>query len=200
MRFNYAFAAVALSTGLMCAPHANATNITGSIYFDGGFSSDGYDPADGGVPPGYGNESSNTVTVGPGVEFGFQDQYNRDTADFSSTGLVLEDKVLSVGASSWQQTFTADTSGYFNGLALVSSSFDPGITYGVSGDTLTVDWDGEYYSGSADFQADFSLPSSVSGAPEPSAWLLMMAGVAGLGMMLRGTKNAGLRLADTSIA
>ena len=168
---------------------ANATDITGSIYFNGGFTTNGYAPQDGGVPPGYGNETSNTVTVGPGVEFGFQDVYNRDTADFTGSTLVLEDTVLSVGASPWQQTFVSSTPGYFDGVALESSSFSPDISYSLAGDTLTVDWAGEYETGSADYEATFSLPAEVSAAPEPASWALMIAGVGMIGLTFRQARR-----------
>ena len=188
MRKDIFWAAAAFAVGLVCASQANATDITGSIYFPGGFVGNGYDPSDGGVPPGYGNETSNTVAVGPGVEFGFQDAYNLDTADFSATGIELQDTV-NFGASGWTQTFQADTAGYFDGLTLTSSDFSPGITYGVVGDTLTVNWSGEYDT-NATYTADFSLPGSAGAAPEPSTWALMIAGLAATGLTFRRTKNS----------
>ena len=183
-------AASAAAVLLMAGAQAHATDITGSITFDGGFASNGYDPSDGGVPPGYGNEASDTVAVRPGIEFGFQDTYNRDTADFSPVGLTLEDTVLSVGASAWTQTFTADTPGYFSNLALTSDEFS-GLNYSVSGDTLTVTWPGEYDTGSADYKAQFSLGtgSPVSAAPEPGVWALLLMACAGVGLGLRRAKR-----------
>ena len=150
-------ALMGVSVSIAAAVPANATAITGSISFSGGFASNGYDPASGGVPSGYGNTGSNTVSVGPGVEFGFQDQYNRDTADFSGSNLVLTDNVLSAGASSWQQHFVADTPGYFSGISLAASSFMPSLTFSSDANSLTVNWGGEYSTAPATFSATFNL-------------------------------------------
>jgi len=187
---NRLFLAMATILGsLVCASQVAATEITGSINFGAGFVSNGYNPADGGVPPGYGNEGSNTVTVGTGVEFGFQDEYNLDTADFTPNSITIQDTVLDTGSASWTQTFTASSASYFSGLTLQSSTFSPGISYSLSGDTLTVQWPGEYYNGTPTYTATFS----VSPAPEPATWALMMAGVAGAGLMLRRLgRKAGL--------
>ena len=188
---NLGLATVAVVATLASVPQANATDITGSIYFDQGFVNNGYDPSNGGVPPDYGNENSDKVVVGPGVEFGFEDSYNRDTADFQGLTLVIEDQVLSTGAGPWQQTFTADTAGYFDNATLLTSSFSPDISYSVSGDTLTIDWPGEYYSGSADFKATFAIPNggTISAAPEPASWALMIAGVGMVGLSFRAAKR-----------
>jgi hypothetical protein len=186
MRRKTALTALLLASAVALTATAamGATTITGSIYFNGGFASNGYNPTNGGVPAGYGNETSNTVIVGSNSEFGFQDDYNRDTADFTNTTLTLEDQVLSVGASSWQQTFTASTPDFFQGLTLASSTFSS-LTYSVSGDTLTVNWPGEYGTVPADFTATFDF----TGAPEPEDWILMISGLGIAGLMLRHARR-----------
>ena len=183
-----ATAALAIGAG---ASAASATDITGAIYFDGDsttHSTNYYDPNNGYVPAGYGNSSSATVTVGPGLEFGFEDGDNQDTADFSSSSLTIQDITFG-NATNWEQTFTSSTAGYFSGLTLLSNDFD-GLTFSVMGDTLTVDWGGTEDPGT--HTVVFGLSSA---APEPGTWALMMAGVGLAGFALRRGREGTLATA-----
>jgi hypothetical protein len=180
------FAIAAMAAGLTFAASAQATTISGSINFGGG--GNGYDPAGGSVPPGYGNDTGTTVAVGPGIEFGYVDTFNTDTADFTNTSLTIGDITKGFGAVSWEQTFTASTPGFFKDLTLVGGSFT-GLSYGVSGDTLTVDWEGTYtqglpFSGSYSDQFTFA-----GGVPEPTTWALMLIGFGGLGAAMRASRG-----------
>src|SRR5215213_9781498 len=92
------------------------TSVTGSLTFGAG-STNFFNPANGFVPPGFGNSSpgTNTVTIAePLVEFGFEDGANRDTANFTDNTLTNGDLVKGSGASSWTMTFSDSA---FSGLS-----------------------------------------------------------------------------------
>lgn len=145
-----------------------ATTISGTLNF-GSDSTNYYDPANLFVPAGYGNFAGLPVTVGAGVEFGFDDGLNLITADFTFTSLVITNVTGpdTGGAAAWTQTFKAGTAGLFDGLTLINDTFLKGVTYGLVGDTLTVSWVGtdlEDITGAVTFA--FNGPSEV---PLPAA-------------------------------
>ena len=171
-------AALFVSAPLRANAQLSGTQVTGHIYFDGGFTIDGYDPNHGAVPPGYENTAGNTVTISDtAVEFGFSDSYNFDTADFTDLTLTLSDQVNNNGAVSWEQTFTDPD---FSGVVTpVADTFDNGgVTANVSGDTLIFDWVGTDAT-NVTYTAVFNV-GSVLEVPEPSTWALLAAG----GMLL----------------
>jgi hypothetical protein len=164
---------------------ASATTITGTLNFGPG-TTNYYDPANGQVPPGYSNESSPTVTLEPDATFGYADLFNIDTAGFTPTSLVLTDDTL-IRAGNWTQTFAASTPGFFNDISLTSDTL--GVSYSVSGDTLTVNWPGTDVAGTR--AADFTFSG---GVPEPTTWAMLILGVAMIGFAAR-RRNAGVAVA-----
>ena len=170
---------VCITSSLVSAPlHAKAqlagTRVTGSIYFNGGFSSNGYDPADGAVPAGFENTAGTTVPISDtAVEFGFADQYNADSADFTDVTLTLTDQVGGSGASPWVQTFTdPDFSGLITKLSDTFSN--GGVTASALGDTITLNWPGTNATG-VTYTAVFNVGSTLQ-VPEPSTGALVAAG------------------------
>lgn len=172
----------------LIAGAASATTITGSINF-GGNSTNYYDPTNGSVPAGYSNASGPTVTLGSGATFGFNDGSNLDTAAFTPTSLVLTDQPLAnEGDFNWTQIFTASQPGFFNNLSLTSDTL--GVSYSVSGDTLTVNWPGGEV-GPGTLAADFTFSGAV---PEPTTWAMLIIGLAMIGFAAR-RRNAGVAVA-----
>jgi hypothetical protein len=171
--------AVALSLS-MIGP-ASATTVLGTLTFNGG-TINYYLPGNGYVPAGYGNSSGQPVTIGAGIEFGFMDGANTDTADFTLTSLTLRDISPSVGSASWQQTFTASDVGFFSGWTMLSETFAGAVTYSIVADTLTISWNGT--PGSFDANAVFVLGhSNAPGVvPVPAALPLFMTGLGVLGL------------------
>jgi hypothetical protein len=105
--------------------------------------------------------------------------------DFAITNDNLGNTVLQVGDdedSNWVSTGTSDFDAFFfshtntngakpfyNGSSLYLQASPGETAYGVDG-------------------TQFSI-SAVAAAPEPSTWALMMAGIGGIGMILRGSRN-----------
>lgn len=159
-----------------------ATTINGAIYFGGG-GTNYYSPASGFVPAGYGNSAGLPVVVGAGTEFGFHDNSNLNTADFTTNSLRLTDKVSSL-AFDWTQVFTASTPGFFDGITLASTNFT-GLTFSVAGDTLTVNWGGT--KSPAELYADFRFGGAA--VPEPATWAMLIAGFGLAGTALRRRRS-----------
>lgn len=190
---NFRISATHLATSailaLAAAAPAHATSLLGSVMF-GGNPTNYYDPANGYVPPGYGNSGGQPVAVGPGVEFGFLDGANQDTADFTQTSLDIQD-ITFTNAASWTQIFTASTPGFFSGISLVGDTFPGGVSYSVAGDTLTVTWGGTSSPGTAN--ADFTFAGG--SVPEPATWAVMLAGLGLTGCVLRNRRRSSLATA-----
>ena len=155
------------------------TQVNGSLNFNGG-GANYFDAANGFVPSGYGNSAGQPVTIGSATEFGFQDGANTDAADFTDTQLIITDNSVSGGASS-TYTFTSLTPGAFAGLTLVGSNFAGGFTYGLIGDTITVNFDG--FESGGQFQTVFSV--AAGSVPEPATWAMMLLGFGAVGGTLR---------------
>lgn len=170
----------ALSALLIAAPASAqlaGTGITGSVQF-GSDLKNYFDAAHGYVPAGYGNSGgSTTVSIGSGTEFGFADDANTDTANFTDNQLILTD-VSTQGTNEATYMFTALRSGAFSNVSLVSSSFS-GLTYSVAGDTLTIGYPVNRQSGT--FAATFDIMPAV---PEPATWAMMLLGFAGIGVAM----------------
>ena len=159
-----AFVAASFTTGV-----ARATTIDGALFF-GSITFNFYDPAHAEIPPGFDNASSPTIPV-PGA-FGFNEGGNFDSAAFTSTTLSLtEEAFTDGGADHWRQVFTASTANFFDGIHLVSDSFpNGGVSFSVSGDTLTVTWPGTSDPGTG--VADFTFGGG-GAVPEPSTWAMI---------------------------
>src|SRR5579864_2509949 len=115
------------------------TTVTGSLDFDAD-NKNFYIPAMGFVPAGFQNsagaQDSNTVVIVGGNEFGFSDDINTDVTSFSSTGFTFTDTSITAGPN--LNIILTMTDSAFTGVSLISSTF-PGLTFGISGDQITVD-------------------------------------------------------------
>lgn len=161
--------ALGLASALVFAMPAYADNtglaVTGSLAF-------GPNGSNGGqywVPP--------DAVIGSGVEYSYTDGANQDTADFTATELHINDSVFS-DANGWEMTFS--TPGGFAGLSLLSSTFVPGLTYGLDAGKIVLDWAGTT-TGPHSFDAVFC----VSPVPEPETYGMLLAGLGLLGFTAR---------------
>lgn len=136
-----ALSSLALLLALSICAHAQSligSSVTGSLQFSGN-TTNFFDPSNGFVPPGFGNSTSPTVTVDGGVEFGFRDSSNFDTADFSLNTLFIQDitSALSGPSLAFRMTFMDAAFLNFSGVTLSADTF--GLTFSLLGDTLTID-------------------------------------------------------------
>jgi hypothetical protein len=159
----------------------------GGNYFDPAFLS--ANPSIGGfVPAGYANASSPTITIAAGDNtFAYQDAYNLDTADFNGSTLTVTDAMNENGALPWTMTFTDPA---FTGISAVSNNFiNGGINASISGDVITLQWDGSYgpdeYVLRGTYTADFNVNSSAAAPDGASTIALLGLALAGLGSMKR---------------
>ena len=94
-----------------------------------------FNSANGYVPPGFGNSGgSTTVTIGPGIEFGYMDGSNTETANFTGTSLTFTD-VTAAGANSLPIDY------YFTDPAFTYASLITGdnvFKFSLSGTTLHI--------------------------------------------------------------
>lgn len=187
--------AAALVCGVGLAAPAHATEvIAGSLIF-GLEPANFYDPKNGFVPPGYGNESGPSITVPE--TFGFADPTATITAVFTSNTLTITE--LASGTSflgGWVQTFdaTGNLSDFFLGFKVVSDTFVGGleVNSAPSDDTnnLTVSWAGDVKAAQQTVVISFSGGTSAAVVPEPSTWAMLLVGFAALGLAgLRAPRN-----------
>jgi hypothetical protein len=147
-----------------------------------------YDPANGFVPAGFSNSSSNIVTVvGFPITFGYQDPGNTDITTFSSaTSFTFQDQVTAThtsGNSAIILQFVSSTPGFFTGFAKQGDTFPGGFTDTISSDgtTTTLNWAGTSpVTNGQVFDATFGTTAAV---PLPAALPLFASGLAGLGLL-----------------
>lgn len=156
------------------------SSVTGSLTANGG-TTNLYDPANnninGGVPAGYGNSTVGpTVVIGSGIEFGFEDSGNLDTADFTATGLVFTDTSF-INATAPLNLSFSDPS--FTGFTLASTDI-PGIVELFSGDTLQIFVPQTFFSG-PNSSAHTIVFTYGSPAPTPEPGSLALLGTGTLG-------------------
>lgn len=150
------------------------TSVTGSLEFQG-HPLNYFDPANGFVlATGYENSSGTTVTIAePAIEFGAVFPANTDTANFTASQLILTDVVNSTGPNIPFTISFVDPAFFGLGLSKLSDTFaNGGTTASLTGDTLTVAWDGGLVNPGT-LQAVYNLSSST---PEPASLALFIAG------------------------
>lgn len=179
----------ALALGVLSLPATSVradllgTQVSGTLNF-GTSTVNYFDPANGYVPKRFKNYAgADHVTIGKGIEFGYRDGVNRDTANFTAYRLTIRDKCLDGtdcdGNAPFTMTFTDPA---FYTIALVKDSL--GSTYGLDGDVLTIDFDGgRVKHGNAVAVFRFG---DVAPTPEPGTMALMSTGLlAGIGAIRR---------------
>lgn len=168
---------VAVMAMMTFASAAWADTTTGQLYF-GANPTNYFDPANGFVPGGYGNSVSPVnVTIGAGVEFGFQDGANTDTANFTGTQLIIEDVVNGIQSDApWTMIFS--NPGY-TGMTLFAGSFPGTFTYSLDASFITINWGGGEVQGA--MRAVFDLQA----VPEPGSLMLLGSGLVGLAGVVR---------------
>ena len=179
MRF-YFYAALVTLLGSSTSAYADGlgTSVTGVLHIQG-LAPNYFDPANGLVPPGYGNSTGTTVTIGPGIEFGISDPGNTDTADFTGSSLTITD-VIHSAASPFEMDFTDPA---FTGFTQLTNN--TGFTYSFSANTLKVFYAGSLNSGLATTTFSYTTGAVNAVTPEPSAMVLTGTGLLGLAGALR---------------
>src|ERR1700735_3693878 len=144
------------------------TSVTGSLAFQG-FPINFFDPANDGVPAGFGNHAGTKVTIGSGTEFGYSDAANLDTANFTGSTLTLSDTGFGEGQASFVMKFTDPD---FKSFSLISNGL--GVNCSFAGDTLTVKFDGGDFMGTETAVLAYAPNQSQTGVtPEPATLALL---------------------------
>jgi hypothetical protein len=162
------------------------TTVAGDFNVTGAGSTNFFDPAQGLVPAGYGNNFGPNVVIGSGIEFGVSDSESvvLYTFDFSNSTLhITNTSSEPTQENSYVATFTDPT---FNSFRVIDNTL-AGLTFSFSGDVLTVNFAGFASDvvgnvGTADVSL-FTLGAVAT--PEPSSLVLLATGLCGLATFLR---------------
>lgn len=167
------------------------TTVAGDFNVTGAGSTNFFDPAQGLVPAGYGNNFGPNVVIGSGIEFGVSDSESvvLYTFDFSNSTLhITNTSSEPAQENSFVATFTDPT---FNSFRVIDNTL-AGLTFSFSGDVLTVNFAGFASDvvgnvGTADVSL-FTLGAVAT--PEPSSLVLLATGLCGLATFLLRRKIA----------
>jgi hypothetical protein len=167
----FAIAVLCLSASTLRAD-AIGTLVTGTLNFNGSGTTNFFDAANGFVPPGFGNSGGSiTVPIGSGIEFGFSDGANLDTADFTGSTLTITDQSFVGSSTGYTMTFTDPA---FTGFIAVDNEL--GLLYTFSDHTLTLTFPAGNIKGTESSAFEFT---SITPIPEPGTLALMATGLLG---------------------
>jgi hypothetical protein len=133
----------------------------------------------------------NNVSFSPaGTEFSIINTSIVNTADFTTTGLVIDTTLLGLPLST-TQTFVSD--GFIGStLTLLSNTFPAAPTYSLTGDTITITTPAlSPLNVGTNYQANFQLVSNTAtSVPEPLTMIGSVVGVIAAVKMRKNIKDA----------
>jgi hypothetical protein len=166
--------------------------VSGSLTLLPGGTTNYFDSANGAVPAGYGNSTTNgNVVIGSGIEFAATNGADLFTANFTGTTLTITDTCVGAGCGT-TPFFVQFYSPFITGYTIDSYSFpnsvaDYGLssTFGGNAGMFTYLGGSGFTGGTAVFDYTSVSPTSTSAVPEPGTLGLMATGLVGAAGFLR---------------